>query len=260
VSSSPGLDARRNDDGGFGPVVGAASEPEPTALMALAADDDRAREWLVEHQLDDGSLGLRAGSVFREATAVAAIAMPDGPSRQRAVDRVVAVLGNNGPDPAITARGWPWTDEAHGWVEPTAWGLLALRLLRPTETDRVDDAVALLRERESVDGGWNYGARTILGVDVAPFVQTTGMGLLGLGTLAPDLERRAVAVLERRWSSEADGHLSLATAVCALDVAGSSQARAAGKALDASDVGGAPDNVVAAWATMAAERTGPWWT
>jgi hypothetical protein len=260
VSSSAGLDARRNDDGGFGPVVGAVSEPEPTALMALAADDDWAREWLIEHQLADGSLGLRAGSVFREATAVAALAMQDGPSRQRAVDRVVAVLGNNGPDPAITARGWPWTDEAHGWVEPTAWGLLALRLLRPTETDRIDDAVALLRERESVEGGWNYGARTILGVDVAPFVQTTGMGLLGLGTLAPDLQRRAVVVLDRRWRSEAEGHLSLATAVCALDVAGSPQARSAGKALDASDAGEGIDNVVAAWATMAAERTGPWWT
>jgi hypothetical protein len=67
-------------------------------------------------------------------------------------------------------------------------------------------------------------------------------------------------VLERRWRNEADGHLTLATAVCALDVAGSRQARAAGKALDAFDAGEAPDNVIAAWATMAAERTGPWWT
>jgi hypothetical protein len=176
------------------------------------------------------------------------------------VDRVVAVLGNNGPDPAVTARGWPWTDAAHGWVEPTAWGLLALRVLRPTETDRIDDAVALLRERESVEGGWNYGARTILGVNVEPFVQTTGMGLLGLGTLAPDLDRRAVAVLERRWRSEADGHLSLATAVCALDVAMSPEAARAAGSLVASGAVDDPDNVVAAWTTMATERTGPWWT
>jgi hypothetical protein len=239
-------------------VLGAPSEPEATSLMVLAFDDAEGRGWLSSAQLPDGSSGLRAGAVFRDVTALAALALPAGDPRERALDRVVATAGVNGPDPTIVAAGWPWTDDAHGWVEPTAWGLLALRRERPTARSRIDDAIALLGERECVEGGWNYGSRTTLGVDLVPFVQTTALALLAIGDEEPSLVARGVASLERQWRSESAGILSLATAVCALDVVRSDHASAARRALLGAIPAGTEDNVVAAWTTMALERRGPW--
>ena len=69
MPASERLAARRNPDGGFGPVPGAGSEPEPTALAALALDDPDAAAWLEDAQGDDGSVGVRAGAVFRDLTA-----------------------------------------------------------------------------------------------------------------------------------------------------------------------------------------------
>ena len=65
----------RNDDGGFGPVTGAPSEAEATAMIALAFDDDPARAWLADAQQADGSLGLQVGSVVRDVTALGALAL-----------------------------------------------------------------------------------------------------------------------------------------------------------------------------------------
>ena len=190
ASNSPPLPIRRNDDGGYGPVDGAPSEPEATALVALAYDDGLARQWLLADQAADGSLALRAGSVTRDETALGALALDPGPSRERALDHVVAYQGHNGDDPYVHAFGWPWTEGAHGWTEPTAWGLLALRTLRPSATDRIADALAFFQERECAGGGWNYGSSVTLGVDLPPYVQTTAIALLGLGDRAPALAER----------------------------------------------------------------------
>ena len=103
-------------------MLGAPSEPEATSLMVLAFNDAAGRRWLSSAQLPDGSIGLRAGAVFRDVTALAAMALPAGDPREQALDRVLTTAGQNGPDPTIVAAGWPWTDDAHGWVEPTAWG------------------------------------------------------------------------------------------------------------------------------------------
>jgi len=258
VNVSPGIEERRNEDGGFGPVLGAPSEPEATALMALAFDDAPARGWLSRAQLPDGSVGVRAGAVFRDVTALATLALPAGDARERGLDRLVATRGLNGPDPEVLAEGWPWTDDAHGWVEPTAWGLLALRRGRPAARERIDDALGMLRERECVAGGWNYGSRTTLGVDLVPFVQTTALALLAIGDEEPSLGSRARTLLEDLWRAESAGILSLATAVCALDVAGSPQAAIAREALTRAFAAGTQDNVTAAWATFAFQRRGPW--
>ena len=262
MTATAELEARRNEDGGFGPVIGAPSEPEATSLMALAYDDLGARRWLEAAQLSDGSSGLRAGSVFRDMTALVALALPPGAARERSLDHLVTIVGMNGPEPAVTATGWPSTDDAHGWVEPTAWGLLALRRCRPSARDRIDDALGLFRERECVAGGWNYGSRTTLGVDLVPFVQTTGLATLALGDEEPDLATRGVATLEQRWRSESAGLLSLATAACALDRAGSAQAPDARDEVMRARATGSPtgsdDNVVAAWMTFALDRVGPW--
>jgi len=253
----PPLTTRRNGDGGFGPVVGAPSEPGSTAMVALAFEDAAAQQWLQRAQATDGSIVLRAGSVIRDETPLGALALEPGPGRERALDHVVGYQGANGEDPLVNAFGWPWTDDTHGWTEPTAWGLLALRTLRPSATDRIGDAIALFEERECVGGGWNYGTREIFGVDIPPFVQTTAVALLGLGDLAPSLSARGLAWLERGWRGESAGTLTLATAACALDSGGSDQAAAALHALSERSRA-AVDTVADCWVQMAATKSGPW--
>lgn len=252
------IDRRRNLDGGFGPRIDMPSEPEPTALVALAFDDEPARRWLISDQRSDGSIGIRAGGAFRDVTALGALALPSGPSRERALDHVLTVAGRNVPDPAMTAAGWPWTVDAHGWTEPTAWGCLAMRLLRPSETARVADALAMFAERECVGGGWNYGSRTTLGVDLHPYVQTTALALLALGGSAPELTTRGVRRLEETWRSEASGDLSLATASCALRTFQSADAIEAERANHARADIGTEDNVILAWQAFALGAIGPW--
>ncbi len=213
------LAARRNPDGGAGSVPGGESEPEATALLALALDDEGARSWLTDHAEPDGTVALVAGAAASDRSALAALAMRPGAARESALDHVVATIAND-LDPNASPRGWPWTLGAYGWVEPTAWGVLALRSLRPTAADRIDDGILLLRERECAGGGWNYGTRTVNGVELEPFVQTTAMGVLATRGREASLAARGVRVLRTRWPTEASGLLSLAYAAAALATVG----------------------------------------
>ena len=146
----------------------------------------------------------------------------------------------------------------HGWTEPTAWGLLALRRLRPTATDRIDDALAMFAERECVGGGWNYGSRIVLGVELRPYVQTTGLALLALGPLTPELTRRGLALLGRAWRSESAGSLSLAVTCTALRSFGASGADDALGSLRATRDPDEHDTVVLAWQTFATSSADLW--
>jgi hypothetical protein len=246
----------RNADGGFGPVPGAPSEPEATAMIALAFDDERARGWIARVQQDNGAVEFRVGSVTRDVTALGALALPPGSERERALDHLTGVFGANGTDTAPATDGWPWTDGAHGWTEPTAWGLIALRL-RSSADDRIADARAFFIERECLGGGWNYGAPETLGVPIGPYVQTTALALLALGADEPALSARGIGVLERLWRSESDGLLSLATTTCALRFGHSDQGPTAADALGRYPRR-AEDTVTAAWVALATGASGPW--
>ena len=71
--------------------AGAPSEAEPTALAALALEDEGARDWLLSEQRGDGGFGLATGSLVNDATTgLAALALKSGPQRERAVDRLEA--------------------------------------------------------------------------------------------------------------------------------------------------------------------------
>jgi hypothetical protein len=244
------LRASRNTDGGFGPVLGAPSEPEPTALAAIALDDEDAHVWLRAHQRDDGGFGPVVGSVVRDDTGVVALALAPGPERDRALDRVVGTFGANGPGLDGEPLGWPWSDGTHGWVEPTAWAMLALRAHRPSATDRLRDGLELLRVRESVGGGWNFGDRTMLGVDLRPYVQTTGLALIALHGLDEDLSSRGLATLRDRWEAEASGLLSLAVATAALRRYEAPETAAAERRLREAGPSG-EDVVSLAWSSLA---------
>jgi hypothetical protein len=221
IAAEAQLAKRRAADGGFGPVPGAASEAAPTALAAIALDDPTPRSWLETHARPDGSFGESVGSVVRDDTPLVALALADGQARELALDHVEALHAETAPStPQLPHRqdvaGWPWTDGTFGWTEPTAWGVLALRRLRPTSEARIGDGVALLVDRECVGGGWNYGNRIAFDVELEPYVQTTALSLLALRALEPDVTTRGLSTLADRWRAEASGPLSLATAAAAL--------------------------------------------
>jgi hypothetical protein len=215
----------RNPDGGFGARTGQPSEAEPTALGALALDDASAKSWLTAHQHENGSFSLEAGPYVNDsATALGALALGHGPERERALDHLESTRAERVPSTAATpidphAVGWGWTTGTASWVEPTARTLWALRVARDT-SPAMSDAVALLRDRESVGGGWNYGNREVLLEDLPPFAQTTAMALVGLHGFDPDLEERGLAALRRLWPVESAGGLSLATTLGAFRIHG----------------------------------------
>jgi hypothetical protein len=256
----------RNADGGFGPGFGQPSEPEPTALAALAFDDESAREWLAEHQREDGSLSVDAGPYVNDsATGLGAIALGPGPERERALDYLESTHGRRVDsssavpiDPSVI--GWAWVRGTTSWVEPTARALWALRVGRP-QSPRIQDAVAMLRDRESVGGGWNYGNRVVLGEDLPPYAQTTAIALIGLTGLDPTLEARGLRSLGLLWRIESAGGLSLATALLAFLVHGrAEEARAVRTRLERLVDGTRllDDGVALGWAALATSARASW--
>jgi hypothetical protein len=214
------LRARANPDGGFAPVQG-TSEPEPTAVaaLALAADPagEAARSWLGDRQRRDGTWAAVSGppQPTITPTALGALVLDDGEHRTRAVvalTRLQApVLKGTTPPNEPVRRGWGWTPRMFGWVEPTSWATLALKRLRPTERALVEDGERVLSDRECVGGGWNYGNRTVYGQDLAPYIQTTAIALIALqGTGRGELVARGTRLLRARWRDE---HAGLTTAL-----------------------------------------------
>jgi hypothetical protein len=252
------LEARRNADGGYGPVPGAASEPEATALVALAIGDPEASSWLEAAASADGRVGTHAGPVFRDVTALASLAMRDAQTVAAAVTWILGSRAQAEPSTAAlphdpNLRGWSWTLDTFGWAEPTGWGVLALRR-HGSDGPELADGLAVLRDRECVGGGWNYGNRVVLGEELPPFVQPTGVVLLALHGLDEVIATRGLSRLSDLWRHEADGLLSLATAAAALRQHGHDDAPAARHALegllDGLDLARA-DTIALAWSAIA---------
>ena len=251
----------RSTDGGFGPRPGQPSEPEPTALATIALDDPDGRAWLSEHQVGDGSVSFDAAIVVNDsATAFAAIGFGAGDACERALDHVEGTLARSVRSTAAiphdpSFRGWGWTEDTSGWVDPTSRATLALRLLRP-DAPAIADGLGLLGDRETVGGGWNYGNRVVFGDDLWPYAQTTAFALLALQGTDPELEERGMGVLRTLWRDEREGGLSLAMSNAVLGLRRDSDATEARRALfelfeRTSFMG---DVVTLAWAAIA---TGP---
>ena len=255
------LRAARGADGGFGPHPDLPAEPEPTALATIALDDPRGRAWLEGRQQAGGAIAFDAAVVVNDsATALAAIALDDGVARERALDHVEGSLARTTPSTASvphdeSVHGWAWTEGTFGWVEPTSRGILALRLRRPGSA-AIADGVGMLRDRESVGGGWNYGNRVVFGVELPPYAQTTAAALIALQGADAALEARGIRALRGLWRAERDGALSLAMATAALRLHGDADATDAERALTRAFGSGLPlsDTVALAWAAIA---TGP---
>jgi len=250
----------RGPDGGFGPRAGQAAEAEPTAVAALALDDPAGRGWLADHQHRDGRFTVVPGPVeSTSATALAALALDPGAARDRALAVLPRLRARRAAAdrlvPHDTAtRGWGWTPTTFGWVEPTAWAVLALRRLRPAAPE-IADGLRVLADRECVGGGWNYGNRVVYGEALAPFVQTTAAAVLALQGAQPDLLARGRRILVER-AIEEQGGLSLALTLAALRLTGDEPPAELEDALAARFAATAflGDVTATAWAALA---TGP---
>jgi hypothetical protein len=107
-------------------------------------------------------------------------------------------------------QGWSWLDATFSWVEPTAWGMLALQKAIRTglvqegpARARIAEAERLLIDRSCRDGGWNFGNSNVLGQDLFPHVPTTAIALLALQQRRDDpAVMRSLAFLESHWNEE----------------------------------------------------------
>lgn len=202
--------------GGLPYYLGGDLAAEPTLLAALALSVSGAPAGHVDpildrirrSQNDDGSIGVDMGHRRQGLwlTALAAIVFLhfrlDGPA-ERALDFLLSLRSvTAAKDPRLkqddTLPAWPWVPGTSGWVEPTAWALIALGLSARRRHPRAAEGVRFLLDRQISSGGWNYGNPALDGRDLLPFWDTTGLALVALcGRVEPRQIAASLAILER---------------------------------------------------------------
>ena len=231
----PRLEVLRNNqnpDGGWAYFPGKRSWLEPTAYALLALHREAESEawqkgWrlLRSWQRPDGA--WQANGQVAEAHWSTALAVTLHCSQQVYDDsfqrgvawllacsgaessvlvRMMTMVGLSklGNDPKY--RGWPWRPDTTAWIEPTAHTLVALKRAAPQVRNaelsrRVALGEGMILRRRCSDGGWNYGSRAALGIDLPSYPETTALALLGLqGSREADLSD-AVRHASQLWHS-----------------------------------------------------------
>jgi len=185
-------------DGGLPYYRGNVSAAEPTLLAALALSSsgmaaERAKPfvaWARKFQNPDGSIGVDSGHRDQGLwlTAQAAIVFYHYGLKEnlaRAREFLLSLRSVTIPkDPRLkqdnTLTGWPWVPETFGWVEPTAWSLIALSLSGMSGHPRAEEGARFLLDRQIPSGGWNYGNPALDDKELLPFWDTTGLALVSL--------------------------------------------------------------------------------
>ena len=241
----------QNADGGWGYFPGRHSWLEPTAYAMLALEKradaaamDRAWRLVESWQLADGS--WRPGAdVAGPGTWVTALGVHLCCARGCLDDRftrgvawlmgtqgrecnwfarfvgLIQGMSQAGPDNDVSHRGWPWLRGTTSWVEPTAQAIVALRMAAPhvpCVADRIADAEEQLLSRRCRDGGWNYGSRKALGIDLPSYPETTALALLGLQARSDAVREELVHA--RRLLAETHSRLARAWLKVALQTHG----------------------------------------
>ena len=220
---------------GYHPGGPASSEPTALAAIALSAanrDAARAIDWLAACQSADGSVGPTAPRPSESNSArsraqpgwptgwavLAAIIAEDSKARRaeavspfnvsRAVQWILKTAGDSAEtDETLrkTAKvGWPWVNGTYSWVEPTAIHTVALKAAGYASHTRTQEAMAMLVERLLPSGGCNYGNTVVLGQELRPHIQPTGLAMLALAGQADSDERieRSLDYLATNLSAE----------------------------------------------------------
>jgi hypothetical protein len=217
---------------------------EPAALAALAllghgrVDAAKAPlDWLVERQSPDGRIGINATqyepnwptlwAILAWTAEARASAVP--PARGRyadAVELAIRWMLTQKGKPIDRSRelghdstlvGWPWVESTHSWMEPTCLAVLALRTTGRASDPRCEEAIRLVTDRLLPAGGANYGNTIVLGQELLPHLQPTGLVMLALAGTRSDDERirKSVEYLSKTVAADLPGS-SLAYALMGL--------------------------------------------
>ena len=234
----------RNPDGGWGATADRPSNTEATALAALAfAADDSMRApavaWLLAHQRQDGSWPWTEElDEASWATSEAVLALADAGTQAEVSKGVDWLLGREGRgfdwrqrireffgekkvvELDGTLIGWPWGAGTFSWIEPTLFALLALKKALPGRRNgqarsRIREGEAMILDRECHGGGWNYGNKRVLGVDLPPYPDTTALALLALqGSIDAETRDRNLGALDGLVDSTGSGLALSLAALC----------------------------------------------
>jgi hypothetical protein len=196
LPSSRQLLSLRNPDGGWPYYAGKASRLEPTswALLALkAAGEPVATDPLAQWPRRDGWLVDRSSDAvnvaFNALAAIVLVALGAPPAVVAPLQAALVAARGQKIAPSTINRqdnslqGWAWTDGTFSWVEPTAWGIVALKKTSPraeAARARIDEAERMLVDRVCRDGGWNHGNSNMLGVELPAYVSTSALGLIAM--------------------------------------------------------------------------------
>ncbi|MCA1686567.1 MAG: terpene cyclase/mutase family protein, partial [Planctomycetia bacterium] len=168
------------------------NEPAGPALRGAA-------DWLATVQRPDGSVAVSASTPSPGWMTPYALLLWTALGVQESRVRVGSkwLLGQKGrtldkaDDPRkiaghdTTLVGWPWVDDTHSWLEPTAMAVLALGRLGLSGHGRVREGIRLIRDREVEPGGWNYGNKSVFGRPLRAQPAPTGLALLALSGTEP---------------------------------------------------------------------------
>ena len=230
-------------DGGLAYYRGNASSAEPTllALLGLFAVGATAQStkpllsWAAGLQNPDGSVGLNPehrdqGLWLTALSAIVFHRLGLKEARDRALGFVTSLKSVTvANDPNIrqdnTLVGWPWVPGTFGWVEPTAWSLVALNVCGLGGHARAVEGRKFLLDRQIPSGGWNYGNPGINDRELLPFWDTTGLALVALrGRTDVDRVRPSLDLLEKD-QEKIESPCGLAWTVLSLESYGRDTAR-----------------------------------
>lgn len=186
--------------GGFSGRPGGRFQADSTAWGILAfracggSEEllELSRRLLMREQRQDGRLCVSSShpaSYWPTPLAILAWqdSLPCREGQQRAIRFLLDTTGFHFPRTSDASlahdsllKGWPWVDETHSWVEPTAMSVMALRATGYGRHDRVKEAVHMLLDRQLAHGGWNYGNTLVFGKELHPMPESTGAALAGL--------------------------------------------------------------------------------
>jgi hypothetical protein len=212
---------------------GSANEATLLALLAFFAAGVPIEKTgpvlsnILSQQNADGSIGAcaqhRADGVWLTAH-LAIVLHHYGYFQQR--DRALNFLRNFKSDASTTAlhdhnelqadiEGWPWVRNTFGWVEPTAWALLAFKLSGQNDDTRAIQGRSLLIDRQISSGGWNYGNKEVMGTQLLPFWDTTALALLALqGSRESAAADVSIRVLEKEGPAISSLYGLALTTIC----------------------------------------------
>ena len=192
-------------NGGFADQVGSQIRPDATAWSmivlrnqeGISKDLKRAGDQLLGFQMSDGRVVIsrdHPDALWPTPLAILAWHNSQGhlDAWTQAVNFLIKTTGVHweksgidvvGHDTVIP--GWPWIADTHSWVVPTSMAMIALTVTGFGDHERVKAGERLLMNRQIPGGGWNYGNTSVLGKELRPFPETTGIALNALAGRVP---------------------------------------------------------------------------